>query len=155
MTKRLAMLLVAVVAATALVAQQTKNPAEVLMQADRDFAMATAAKRVDGWVSYFAADGMQLTPEGNITGHAAIREYMGAAFANPDFSLEWQPRQGDISKSGDLGYTTGRWTSRSKDAQGNPAVRTGRYVTIWKKQADKSWKVVLDTGNPDAPPRKN
>ena len=98
---------------------------------------------------------MQLTPEGNIVGHAAIREYMGRAFANPDFSLQWEPKAGDISKAGDLGYTTGTYVSRGKDAQGNPVARTGRYVSIWKKQADKTWKVVLDTGNPDPPPRKN
>ena len=152
MSKRLAV--VAMVLAFGLVAtleaQRGKAGPEALMQADLDFAKDTAAKRVDGWVAWFAADGMQLTPEGNIKGHAAIREYMGAAFARPDWSLTWKPTFAEMSRSGDLGYTTGTYESRGKDAQGQPTLRTGRYVSIWKKQADGTWKVVLDTGHPDA-----
>lgn len=139
-------------AATSL-AQRSQDAAEVLKQADVDFAKATAEKGIEGWVSYFAEDGMQVTPEGNIRGHAAIREYMGPAFANPDFALAWKPTAADISQSGDLGYTTGTYESHGKDAQGKAVVRTGRYVTIWKKQPDGKWRVVVDIGNPDAPPR--
>ncbi len=127
---------------------------DALIKADRDFDGVTAEKGIDGWVSFFAEEGMQLTPEGNIKGHEAIRAYMGPAFARPGFSLRWKPTFADIGASGDLGYTTGTYESRGTDAQGNPVVRTGRYVSIWKKQKDGSWKVVLDTGSPDAPPRK-
>ena len=152
MTKRfavVAMVLAFGMAAT-LEAQRGKAASEALMRADLDFAKDTAAKRIDGWVAWFAEEGMQLTPEGNIKGRAAIREYMGPAFARPDWSLAWKPTFAEISRSGDLGYTTGTYESRGKDAQGKPTLRTGRYVTIWKKQADGSWKVVLDTGHPDA-----
>ena len=33
------------------------------------------------------------------------------------------------------------------DAEGNRDVTRGRYVTVWRKQADGSWKVALDLGN--------
>ena len=138
-----------VTAATTVIAQSGAGKAEVLKQADRDFAKATAERRVEGWVSNFAEEGVQLTPEGNIRGHQAIREYM-AVLAQPEFSLAWQPVFADISRSGDLGYTLGTYELHSRDAQGNAVKRTGRYVTIWKKQKDGSWKVVLDTGHPDA-----
>jgi ketosteroid isomerase-like protein len=29
---------------------------------------------------------------------------------------------------------------------GNPVTVTGRFITIWRKQADGSWKVELDAG---------
>jgi len=149
----LAVVLVAALAGGLSLAKRKADGPEALMKADMDFDRVTAEKGVDGWVSFFAADGMQLTPEGNIKGHEAIRAYMGPAFARPGFSLRWKPTLADIAGSGDLGYTTGTYESRGTDAQGNPVVRTGRYVSIWKKQKDGGWKVVLDTGAPDAPPR--
>jgi ketosteroid isomerase-like protein len=30
---------------------------------------------------------------------------------------------------------------------GQPTTETGKYVTVWKKQKDGSWKVALDMGN--------
>jgi ketosteroid isomerase-like protein len=51
-----------------------------------------------------------------------------------------------MGPSGDMGYTWGHFDGRSKDAGGNPVVTSGRYMTIWRKQPDGNWKVVLDAG---------
>ncbi|MBI4420961.1 MAG: DUF4440 domain-containing protein, partial [Gemmatimonadetes bacterium] len=56
----------------------------------------------------------------------------------------------DVAASGDLGYTVGLFQSRRLDAAGKPVVGTGKYVTIWRKQADGSWKAMLDLGVADA-----
>jgi len=57
------------------------------------------------------------------------------------------------SEAGDLGYTLGTWRSTRYNDAGRGHVSTGKYVTIWRKQADGSWKVVFDGGNPDRSPR--
>lgn len=62
------------------------------------------------------------------------------------FILTWVPRGAEISSSGDLGYTYGIWTSYQKKWLSDSSSQ-GTYVTIWKKQANGSWKFVLDTGN--------
>ena len=123
-----------------------------LMDADRAFNRATAARRTDGWMEFIAEDGEMIRSAGTITGRAAIREAMAKAFADTSFSLTWEPLQADVGASGDLGYTNGRYEARFRDAKGNAAMRTGRYLTIWKKQADGSWKVVRDIGVQDPPP---
>jgi ketosteroid isomerase-like protein len=64
-------------------------------------------------------------------------------------TLTWKPSQAEVSSSGDLGYTWGRYEYRDRAADGKPIVETGSYVTIWRRQADGSWKVVLDGGTPD------
>jgi ketosteroid isomerase-like protein len=46
-----------------------------------------------------------------------------------------------------MGFTWGHYESNSKDAEGKPVKETGRYMTVWKKQSDGSWKVVLDASN--------
>jgi len=65
--------------------------------------------------------------------------------------LKWEPSFVDVSASGDVGYTWGRYTmtipSGSKGRP--PLISMGTYVTIWKRQPDGEWKVVLDGGNPD------
>ena len=126
---------------------------EALMQADRDFDRATAETGVEGWVSYFAEDG-QMFPAGAeiVSGRQAIREAMAPAFGNPEFSLRWKPLGADVSRAGDLGYTYGTYVARGPGPQGEPAERHGKYVSIWKKQADGSWKIVVDIGNSSPQP---
>ena len=75
---------------------------EALMQTDRDFAKATAARGVDGWLSFFADDGAQLPAKKDIVeGKAAIHALMTPLFSDADLRLEWEPAGADAS--GDLG----------------------------------------------------
>jgi ketosteroid isomerase-like protein len=123
-----------------------------LLDADRAFNNATAERRTDGWMQFIAEDGEMIRSPGTITGRAAIRDEMSKAFADTAFSLRWEPLQSDAGAAGDLGYTNGRYEARFRDRKGNAAMRTGRYLTVWKKQADGSWKVVRDIGVQDTPP---
>jgi ketosteroid isomerase-like protein len=70
---------------------------------------------------------------------------------SPPFLLTWHPVKADIAKSGDLGYTTGPWEVRPK-GKDDPNVVHGNYVTVWKKRADGSWKLVTDIGNANPKP---
>lgn len=124
---------------------------EALQNADRAFDLATSERRLDGWVEFFAEDGAMLRPGGAVTGRAAIREHMSPVLRDTSFTLRWKPTHADAGASGDLGYTVGRYEARRRDEKGGTALRTGTYLTIWKKQADGSWKVVLDTGVEDPP----
>jgi ketosteroid isomerase-like protein len=60
--------------------------------------------------------------------------------------LSWEPVYAEISSSGELGYTTGPWEFR-RYAEDAEAASYGHYVSIWRKQADGSWRVILDLGN--------
>jgi ketosteroid isomerase-like protein len=51
-----------------------------------------------------------------------------------------------MGPSGDFGYTWGHFEGHSKDVNGNTVTTSGRYITIWRKQPDGNWKVVLDAG---------
>jgi len=62
-----------------------------------------------------------------------------------DLQLIWEPRYGDSAASGELGYLTGPvkniLPSRNK---GQP--RHSNYFSIWKREQDGSFKVVMDVG---------
>ena len=129
------------------------NLKEQLMQADRDFDKLTAAKGVEGWVASFAEDGRMFGQDGNpVVGRPKIREMMAPTFSNPKNTLRWQPDYADAAASGDLGYTSGTSQRRVVADDGTVTERDGRYVTIWRKQKDGTWKVAADIGN-SGPPR--
>jgi ketosteroid isomerase-like protein len=61
------------------------------------------------------------------------------------FELVWGPEFVDASNAGDMGYSTGPSVfSNPTDPKFKP--NYGYYFSIWKKQPDGSWKVVIDVG---------
>ncbi|MFY0563317.1 YybH family protein [Archangium lansingense] len=134
-------------------AQRAVTPEEeVLLRTDREFNAATQARGADGWVSFFAKNGSMMRDKGPITGHEAIRAAVEAGFSNPDHSLTWEPQRAEITPGGRLGFTTGRFLSVRKDANGQRVESRGSYMNFWEKQPDGSWKVVVDIGDPDELP---
>jgi ketosteroid isomerase-like protein len=124
-----------------------------IMEADLSFARATAEHGADGWAAWFAEDGQQFTERGIIRGRAAVRGHMAPVLADSTFRLDWHPTQAEAAVSGELGWTVGRWEASHRGPAGSKAVTgTGNYVTLWKRQADGSWKVALDIGNSDPQP---
>ncbi len=63
----------------------------------------------------------------------------------PGIRLTWRPSVAELSASGDLGWTTGPWELRKSKEDGSPLAQ-GHFVTLWKKQTDGQWKVLLDDG---------
>jgi ketosteroid isomerase-like protein len=136
-------------------AQEKIDEAALLLQIDRDFDKTTSEKGIEGWIAYFAPNGSMLSDTNRpITGYEEIQKAMHPAFSNPSFSLRWQPTKGDIMIPGVIGYTVGRWERSWKNKEGKLIKSTGTYTSVWKKQPDGSWKIVLDTGNPDGPPKE-
>lgn len=133
------------------------NPADVrasLIAADQAFAAATATNGLDGWMAAFDTAAIQMEPDVPFSpGLEAIRAAMAPAFADTSWRLTWVPTMAFASEAGDLGYTLGTWQSTRYNDSGRGQVTTGKYVTIWRKQADGGWKVVFDGGNPDTSPK--
>jgi len=119
----------------------------VMIQTDRDFAKTGAAKDLTAFMS-FMADDVRLFPDGTMaTGKPAMRAMWDDGFKNPNWSIHLAPIAAEACSSGDLGYTTGSYETRSQGADGKPVVHRGSYVTIWRKQTDATWKVALDVGS--------
>ncbi len=131
--------------------QPTLSPGVLrLMQLDVDFSRATLAGGGKAFASWFADNGLALNNgKQPVLGKARI-----AADANWDpaqYQLQWQPSGGDMGPSGDMGYTWGHYDGYSKDRNGNDIATGGRYITVWKRMTDGTWKVALDA-SADEPP---
>jgi len=122
----------------------------ILMQAERDFAKATAEHGVDGWMEFMAPNAVELSAE-PLVGLDQIRAGMTKQFKLPGFKISWEPTTAEFLGQGDVGYAVGRYEVRFTGDDGTPKVRKGTYLTTWQKQDDGSWKVVSDIGSPDPP----
>jgi ketosteroid isomerase-like protein len=111
-----------------------------LLSADRAFAKAVAARGTGAAYADFLADDSRLYREGAIpvVSKARILETLKAQPAK----MIWAPIQARVASSGDLGYSLGNETVGAEQ---------GYYLRIWKKQADDSWRVVLDLFTPVQP----
>lgn len=120
---------------------------EELFKADRAFSRLAAQKGARAAFLDYLADGAIIFKPEPVDAVAFYKEQQG-----PEGRLQWEPIRGDISKSQDLGYTTGPWRlTTSRD--GKEQNLEGYYVSVWKKQTGGAWKVVLDAGVP-TPPRE-
>ena len=70
------------------------------------------------------------------------------SFKTPGFQISWEPESAEISKSGDLGYLIEHDDMTMNDSTGKPITQHYNSVTVWKKQADGSWKNVVDVMSP-------
>ncbi len=120
---------------------------ESVMQADRDFNSDFAKRRVEGWVSWFDTAGVQVAREGDVPkGHDQIRAHMTKTFPDTARILDWRPEMAEVSGDGTMAYTIGTWDSYVRGRDSASSAGSGHYLTVWRRQADKSWKVLADIG---------
>src|ERR1700730_15341586 len=111
-----------------------------------------AAKDIDKMLAHYADDGtLLLSNAPTMSGKDAIRAGMKMAIDDPNFALDLKTVKVYVSKD-DLAYSQGTYSYKGTDSKTKKVIaETGRYVEVYKKQADGSWKVVEDINSPEAP----
>lgn len=126
-----------------------RNLEAELVEADRRFAASVQRHGLAGWITAFAPSGRMIADGQSYLGPEGIRRAMLPVLADTTFSITWDPIYAEVAASGDLGYTVGRYEQTSRVAD-ETVVNSGKYLTVWRRQEDGSWKVKADIGNPDA-----
>ncbi len=131
--------------------QPTLSPGVILLlELEGRFSQETSEGGGKAFVSWFADDAVTLSNgKPAVLGRGAI-----AQTANWDpkvYQLSWVAQGGQMGPSNDMGFTWGRYEGHATDRNGKPIVTSGRYITIWKKLGDGSWKVAMDA-SADEPP---
>lgn len=124
--------------------QPTLTPgALLLLELEGRFEKAVADGGGKAFGTWFADDAVTLN-NGRlpVLGRAAIAAQ--AQWDPKTYQLTWIAQGAQMGPSNDMGFTWGHYEGRSKDKNGEPVVMTGRYMTIWKKLPDGTWKVALD-----------
>lgn len=125
---------------------------QALRDLDAQWSAAAGAKDLDKTVSYYAESAIVMPPNAaNATTKDAIRSAWKEMLARPGAGISWKATKVEVAKSGDLAYVSGTYEDTMTDASGKPVKDRGKYVEIFKKQADGTWKVVADIWNSDLP----
>jgi ketosteroid isomerase-like protein len=126
-------------------------PTASLLAVDADWAQAYAAKNLKKAVAFCDEAASMLVPNAPIaSGKAAVSKAIADDMASND--LTWHANKAGIARSQDLGYTTGVYHMKFKDASGRVKVDNGKFLTLWKREADGTWKMLYDMFNSDLPP---
>lgn len=147
---RLAILTVVSGLASSVHAQKDSSAEAAIRAADQGWERVFGAKDLKASVMFCAPDASFMAPNAPIAmGRDAIGKAFAGFFALPEIKLTWHPTKVEVSRSGELGYSTGVYEMSFKDPSGKTASDHGKYVTLWRKQSDGSWKVIYDIFNSD------
>lgn len=139
------------VSATASADDKMSAKAKMLIKLDDDWSAAAVARDVDRVASFYADDAIAYPPSEPVAvGRAAAKKVWATYFADPTFSISWKTLHAEVSKSGELGYTTGTYEASYKGHDGKPVAEKGKYLCTWKLQGDRTWKAIHDMWNTDA-----
>src|SRR5689334_2712435 len=141
--------------ATACAAPATTPPShspevtrDSVASSERAFAKASVEHGMRAaFLEYFADDGVNFAPG---PGNTKARFRARPEGIEP-FVLDWHPAIAAVARAGDLGFTTGPYTITGRA----PAVREpaqGMFFSVWRRQPEGSWKVIVDGGVPTRAP---
>ncbi len=131
------------------------NRAEALrsIRAAEDAAIRAFGKRDAGQsASMYAPDATLMLTNVPLVKGADIGPLLKEMMADPNFAMTFNTAKVEASTSGEFGYTRGAYTMTMTDSKSKKVLReSGKYLTVYARQADGSWKIVDDINNPDAP----
>jgi len=128
--------------------------AQTIKAASERWSKAGSVKDSASFVNFYADDATVMLPnEPVIRGMDAIKAVFTPIMQDPNFSLSFTT--GKVEVSGILAYTEGAISLRNTGRDGKPVSDTGKFLAVWKKQSDGSWKAIEHIYNSDLPAAGN
>lgn len=116
------------------------SPLQSLLNAETGFAQMSAQQGTrPAFLANLADDAIVFEP-GPVNGKQLWLKRQPS-----DSRLTWQPLFADVSRAGDIGYTTGPWEFRKTPADAKDAA-FGQFLSIWRQKPEGTWKVIIDGG---------
>jgi len=128
----------------------TKAEGEKVMQLSKEWSETASKGDVEKTLSYWADDAVVMSAgQPPLKGKTAIRQMVEESYKMPGFRISWQPESVEVSESGDMAYLIENSQVSFTDSTGQNVVLHNKAVSIWRKQADGTWKNAVDISTPD------
>jgi len=80
-----------------------------------------------------------------VSGLTEIRKAYAEGLNDPNFNISFAADKVEVAQAGDMATSRGRFEQTFTDPDSKQKVKVnGSFLTVYKKQADGSWKVVQD-----------
>ena len=117
-----------------------ENALRSLVEAEKSFAATSVERGIrESFLQFFAENSIIFAPEPK-NGKKFYTYY-----EDKGRRLNWRPIFATISSSAELGVTTGPWEMGKSKTEPAP-IAFGDFLSVWRKQLDNSWKVIVDVG---------
>lgn len=120
---------------------------EEVRQRELAFAATMRARDLKAFEAFLSRDTVFFGPNGAERGAATVVQAWAGFFEGPTAPFSWEPDTVEVLAPGDIAFTSGPVRS----AQGQ---RVGTFNSVWRREADGVWRVVLDKGCPPCPCRR-
>jgi uncharacterized protein (TIGR02246 family) len=125
---------------------------QALRDLDAQWSAAASAKDLAKTVSFYSEDAIVMPPNApSATTRETIRGAWKEMLTTPGAAISWKATKVEVAKSGDLACVSGTYEEAMTDTSGKSVKDHGKYVEVWKKQADGKWKCGADIWNSDLP----
>jgi ketosteroid isomerase-like protein len=123
---------------------------KALRDLDAQWSAAAGAKDVDKTVSFYSDDAIVMPPNAS---SATTKEAIRAIWKDllTDAKISWKAKKVEVAQSGDLACLSGTYEVTLNDPSGKSVNDRGKYLEVWEKQADGTWKCGTDIWNSDLP----
>ena len=132
-----------------------KKDTSAIKEIMNQYAIGVNKGDFDLWISLWADDGVQMPPDAPVrVGKEKIREGMKPAFDQMNLKAEIT-RIEEARVYGDFGLTRCEyWLTGTPKAGGETVniMKSGKALTLYKRQSDGSWKIVYDCFNSNLSP---
>jgi ketosteroid isomerase-like protein len=126
---------------------------ETLLAADAAWLKAYQSKDAGAAAAFYDRQGAMLAPNRPLlTGKKQITDFIAKSFELHRYQIHWQPHRAEVAHSGELGYTSGTYELSFRPPGGKLFFDQGKYLMVWRRQSNRSWKVLFDMSNSDLPP---
>lgn len=131
-------------------APDLRSAESAIRAASDDWAKAMGARDVDKTISFYSEDGSYF-PDRHplIRSKDELRKYWAQLFALPGQGFKCDITRVEVAQSGELGYETGACELTTTGSNGKPKTEKQKYVVVWKKRNDGTWKAAVDIDNTD------
>ena len=136
------MLCAALVSVAVLVGAETNAALkEQVRQREIAFAKTMADRDLAGFASFLSSEAVFISNGRVLRGAKQVTDRWKSFFEGPQAPFSWEPDEVEVLESGALAMTSGP----VRDPSGK---RVGTFNSVWRREADGRWLIVLDNGCP-------
>jgi len=102
----------------------------------------------------YTQDARLMAPSSEVLiGRAAIAGFWRAGLDVGVSAIDLLAQEVELERGGDLAYEIGRYVLQVQPAptSSEPVVDRGRYLLVYRREADGVWRRAVETFNPDVP----